>query len=315
MKDTSIIKIPGLSLLMAVSTLLPVSTFLTLTAFLNLTSCSMNDEFLPSRLGPWSLTSDTTYTHENLYDYINGGAELYISYGFRKVYSKTYIADNQPNIIVDVFDMNSPKDAYGVFMYSAEEVSELVGQGTQYNEGFMLFWMDHYFVSIMSYPETPESKEAVVKIARTLENWIGRKGELPGILDYLPSGGLDKGSIRYFHNPAWLNSHYYIAGENILLIDDNTDALLARYNRQDHQSILLIIEYPSGEKAGEAYENFVTNYLPDLQGNSTLQVEDGTYTGMDRMDNILILVFNAAGGSDAEELMNQVQNNIKSSQK
>lgn len=277
---------------------------------MTLTASSMNDDLLPGQMGPWALSSDTVYTPDNLYEYINGGAELYISYGFRKVLSKVYSADNQPDIIVDIFDMNSSKDAYGVFMYSAEDVSDLVGQGTQYNEGFMLFWMDHYFISILAYPETPESKEVMMEIARTLEKEIGRKGELPGILDYLPSNGLDKQSIRYFHHYAWLNSHYYIAGENILMIDDKTDAVLARYGKADHRSILLIVEYPSGERAAEASSEFTTNYLPELLGQHSLQVEDGTYTGIIREDNILIIVFNAASEKETEKLFKQVQENI-----
>jgi hypothetical protein len=285
MRNTRFIFILGLSLVMI------------------LTSSLMNDDFLPSKLGPWSLQSDTVYTPENLYDYINGGAELYKSYGFRKAECKRYTAENQPDIIVDIFDMNSSKEAYGVFMYSAEEVSGLVGQGTQYNEGFMLFWMDHYFVSIMAYPENPESREAIMTIARRIENKIGSKGDLPEILDHLPEDGLNELSIRYFHHYAWLNSHYYISSEDILLIGENTDAVLAKYGDSDQHSILLLIDYPSGEKAGEAYTSFIENYLPDLQGNTTLKLEDGSFTGIKQADSLLIIVFNAASGEAAEQLM------------
>ena len=292
-----------------------LSTYiLGISLFITLSACYMNDDLLPSQLGPWSLSTDTIYTPANLYDYINGGAELYISYGFKKVVSKSYSAENQPDILVDIFDMNSPKDAYGVFMYSAENVSGLVGQGTQLSKGAMLFWMDHYFVSILAWPETPESKETMMKIARTIEKGIGKTGELPGIIDILPEKGLDRMSIRYFHHYAWLNSHYYIASENILLIEDDTEAVIAKYGESDHQSILLVIEYPSGEKTAEASGNFIGNYLPELQGNRFLQVEDGTYTGIDRENNTLIIVFNASSGNDIETLFKSVKDKIQSKQ-
>ncbi len=281
---------------------------------LTLSAFSMNDDFLPSELGPWTLASDTIYTPENLYDYIDGGAELYLSYGFRKVLSKRYTADNQPDILVDIFDMNSAKDAFGVFMYSAEETSDLVGQGTQSNKGSMLFWMDRYFVSILAYPETPESKEVVMQIARTIEKKIGRQGELPGVLNYLPAGGLDRESIRYFHHYAWLNSLYYIATENILLIGDDTEAVLARYPREEDNPVLLVVEYPSGEKAAEAYESFRENYLPELEGKRCVKMEDGTYTGMERMGRVLVIVFNAASGEGAGRLIDGVQKIVNSDQ-
>ncbi len=283
--------------------------------FITLSATSMNPDLLPTELDPWSTSKDTIYTPANLYDYIDGGAELYISYGFRKVQSRRYAADNQPDIVVDVFDMNTSADAYGVFMYSAEELSDLVGQGTQYNEGFMLFWMDHYFVSIMAYPETPESKEAVMQIARTIEKRIGKKGELPGILEYLPERGLNPGSIRYFHHYAWLNSHYYIAAENILLIGDDTRAVLAKYGDKDPHSILLIVQYPSGERAEEAAGSFTDNYLPEIRGKSSLRIEDGTYTGIERAGRTLILVFNAPDEQEATGLIRQVKDRLKTNQK
>ncbi len=296
MRSTRFIFIPGLILV------------------ITLTTSSMNDDFLPAQLGSWSLSSDTLYTPGNLYEYINGGAELYLSYGFQKVQSLRYTAENQPDIILDVFDMNSPEDAYGVFMYSAEDISELVGQGTQYNEGFMLFWMDHYFISILAYPETPESKAAIMEIARTLEKKIGRQGELPVILKYLPAGGLDTESIRYFHHYAWLNSHYYIATENILLIADDTRAVMARYGGTGDKHILLLVEYPSGERAGEAYDSFTENYLPELQGNRSLQLEDGKYTGIERKENVLIIVFNAGSAEIIDGMIEQVEKNINANQ-
>lgn len=285
-----------------------------LSLMMTLTASPMNDELLPARIGPWSLLSDTVYTPENLFDYIDGGAELYLSYGFRKVVSKSYSADNQPDIIVDVFDMNTSKDAYGVFMYSAENATDLIGQGTQVNEGSLLFWVDNYFVSIMAYPETRESRETILNIARTLEKGIGRRGDLPGILEYLPESGLDRTSIRYFHHHAWQNSHYYFSSENILLIDKETDAVTARYGKTDNQKVLLLLEYPTGERTSQAYNSFVSNYLPDLQGKAFLQVEDGSFTGVDRKENLLIIVFRAASGAEVEEITSETKNRININQ-
>ena len=65
-------------------------------------------ELLPDSLNEWEpVDKDNFYTCENLFEYINGGAELYISYGFNLVLSRTYRADNQPDIIVDIFEVNN----------------------------------------------------------------------------------------------------------------------------------------------------------------------------------------------------------------
>ncbi len=288
-----------------------LSPLMPLLALFTITCTSMNKDILPEKPGMWTVATDTLYTPDNLYDYIDGGAELYLSYGFRNVHSRVYSSEGQPDITVDLFDMNTPKDAYGVFMFSSEGVSDLVGQGTMYNEGFLLFWMDHYFVSIMAYPETPESKDAIMKIARMIEKAIGKTGELPAILDYLPDSGLDRESVPNFHNYAWMNTYCYISGENILQIDDETGALLARYGNGYGGSVLLCIEYPTADKAGKAYENFIANYLPELRGHRSLRVEDGTWSGIDRLNNYLILVFNAPGEAEIDGLTGLVKKKME----
>ena len=61
---------------------------------------------LPDSIDGWKKkTEDKFYTPENLYDYINGGAELYISYGFIEVISRTYYKENQPELKVEIFEM------------------------------------------------------------------------------------------------------------------------------------------------------------------------------------------------------------------
>jgi len=275
------------------------ATSILILIFLN--SLSMNDslpekDLFPGTIGPWSVRTDTVYIPENLYDYINGGAELYISYGFSKVLSRIYEADGQPDIVVDIFEMGSSQDAYGVFMHSAEDVQEMVGQGTQYDDGFMLFWMDNYYVSIMAYPETDESREAIIKLARKIESGIGSEGDLPQIIDYLPAEELDPVSVRYFHHYAWQNTHYYFASKNILQIGHNTPAVLAKYGDPKHRSIVLVIEYSTDKLASNAAGEFTTQYLPEYSGKGPVQMEDRTFTGMHQEGKILIIVLN--GDSD-----------------
>ena len=59
---------------------------------------------LPDILEGWDVVEeDQVYDRDNLYEYINGGAELYLSYSFRKVINRIYTAPEQPEILVDIF--------------------------------------------------------------------------------------------------------------------------------------------------------------------------------------------------------------------
>ena len=135
---------------------------------------------LPDEVDGWKASQkDGIYDQESLYDYINGGAELYLSYDFKKCINRTYLRPEQPDIVVDLFDMGTSQNAYGVFSHSMETVDAAYGQGSQYSEGLLLFWKDRYYVSIMSYPETPESKKALLSLGKEIEAAIRGEGPCP----------------------------------------------------------------------------------------------------------------------------------------
>jgi hypothetical protein len=263
--------------------------------------------FLPDDTGAWSPgEADKRYNPDNLFDYINGGAELYLSYGFTEVLSRRYASRGRPDIVVDVFDMGSSQNAYGVFSHSREIVDSEFGQGSQYSHGLMLFWKDRYYVSILASPETDETREAVFDLARSIDGAIPDEGPLPGVLSLLPESSLDRSSVRYFHHHVWLNSHYFVADENILLIEKDTNAVLAKYSRQGDPQILLVVEYPDAERASTAAASFVTHYAPELEGETAVQIEDGTWVGR-RVDGpLLSVVFNAPSAEDAVGMLDEV---------
>jgi len=262
------------------------------------------DNISPDRVSSWETSESKTYTRDNLFEYINGGAELYISFGFSKVYSRVYTAENQPGIILDIFKMNSARDAYGVFTFSSETTNADIGQGAYLDNGVILFWKDHYYVSIMSYPETSESREAIIELALAVDGNIKTTGSLPGVLDYLPVEGLDSNSIRFFHHPAWINTHYYISDENIFVIDSQSDCVLARYGDRDNRMVLLLIEYHDPEVARAGYDFFRKDYLPELEESEVVKLEDGTYTGCRLTGNFLVAGFNGRQEEELAALMN-----------
>ena len=175
--------------------------------------------------------------------------------------SRKYIKSEQPEVVVEIFDMNKPENAYGVFSNTRYEEDYTYGQGSQYVEGTLSFWKSKYYVSIMATEETEESKKLINELGKIISEKIEEDGEKPDILKLLPPNGLDGSSILYFHHYIWVNSFYFIADENLLLIDDNTDAVLAKYGPPDNRIYLLIIQYNDNETAGKAYSNFINYYF------------------------------------------------------
>ncbi|UCG53243.1 MAG: hypothetical protein JSW58_06730 [Candidatus Latescibacterota bacterium] len=266
---------------------------------------------LPDDVDGWTVSADDKeYDRHTLFEYINGGAELYLSYGFQRVVSRKYSRPYQPDIVADIFDMGTSENAFGVFSHSREIVDHTFGQGSQHTSGLLLFWKNNHYVSILASPETAESKDAVFSLARHIETAIPTEGPIPAILNLLPTDGLAEESVRYFHHYVWLNSHYFVASENILHIDENTDAVLAKYGKGDTRHILLVVEYPDDEHARRANDDFVKHYLPELADQDAVRIEDGTWTGRRKAGTVMAVVFNAETRDIAMDMMEAVQKRI-----
>jgi hypothetical protein len=263
---------------------------------------------LPDSVEGWLRASDDQrYDRTNLFDYINGGAELYLSFGFKELVNRTYSRSGQPEIIVDIFDMQSPRDAFGVFSHSRETIDTTFGQGSQKSGGLLLFWKDRFYVSILASPETGESKKAVGQLARHIDASITAKGSLPDLLSYLPRESLVEESIRYFHHYIWLNSHYFISTDNILHIDESTEAVLARYGEKGKRSILLMVRYDSSSDAENAHADFIEHYAPELSSQKAVKIEDGTWTSSRVTGQMITVVLGAPSEKASLELLGRIK--------
>lgn len=123
---------------------------------------------VPHQIAGWKRKPPTRYTAKDLHVYINGGAELYLSYGFREAFSFVFEQEGEPDIVLDVFDMSSPGNASGVFAHSAENAGDDFGQGSEASSGLIVFWKGRHYVSILAWPQTEASSEAAADLGRLL---------------------------------------------------------------------------------------------------------------------------------------------------
>jgi hypothetical protein len=187
-------------------------------------------EMVPDSMMGWErLGPVETYDRETIFDYINGAGEVYLAYGFSEVQVYRFARPENPEISVEVFHMGSDHDAYGVFSHSRMEEQTGIGSGYEYRGSVLCFWKGSYLVCVMADKQTDESKEAVFALARAVADTIEESGKKPELLRCLPKDGLDRGSVRYFHNHASLNYHYFLAEENVLMLSDETEAVMGVY--------------------------------------------------------------------------------------
>lgn len=269
-------------------------------------------DLLPQEISGWKAKGeDKTYNPETIFDYIDGAGEVYRSYNFRKLFVRRYTKEGKPEIVVDLFDMGSSKDAFGIFTHDLEGEDAGIGQGSTYKGGLLSFWKDRFFVSLYSEEETEEAKEVLLALGREVASLIKTTGDKPEMISFFPLEKLDKRSLRYFHNHMILNYHFFVADENILLLDQKTEAALGTSREGDERVRLLVIRYPEAKKASDAYKNFMDVYMPDAQEKGFVQTEDMKWTAAKIKNEYLIVVFDALSEAYAKKLAGSVEKKIE----
>ena len=266
---------------------------------------------LPKEINGWSVAGeDKLFDTETIFDYINGAGEIYRAYNFKSLLARQYSREGQPNIIADLFDMGSAKDAYGIFTHSLEEEDVSIGQGATYMEGLLSFWKDRFFVSLYAEEETEEAKEALFSLAKEVAVSIKDEGQIPDIISFFPPENLDRTKMRYFHSYIILNYHFFMADENILYLDQETDAALGLYEHNGERSYLLLVRYTGKEKAKAAMDNFLKVYMPDADETAMVKTEDSKWTAARLNGDYLSVIFNALSDSQAKEFLDGVENRL-----
>ncbi len=266
------------------------------------------NDVLPAAIDGWARQgTGVLYDGETLFDYIDGGAELYLSYDFSEAASFVYKKEGAPEITVDVFDMGQSQNAFGVFSQARESVDDRIGQGMEYAGGLLTFWQDRYYVSLLVYPETDAARNVVFRLARKIEAAIDGEGKIPRIVELLPFDGLRQETVRYFRHYIWINSHYFISTENILAIDRDCEAVLAQYKSDKGNHFVLMVHYPTDERAKRAFEGFMKSYLPDADVDGAKKIEDGKWSGAAVFETLVVVVLNSYNKDNILYTINKVK--------
>jgi len=271
---------------------------------------------LPAALAGWSANAnDRNFSRDNIFDYMDGAGEIYLAYAFEHLLVRNYTHPAAPPIVAELYQMSSSEDAYGIFSHDTDGEELTLGQGAIYGAGLLRFWKDRFFVRLMAEEETPETKHAVLALGRTIARRITHVGKKPALLAVLPSVGLVRQSVHYFHTLVSLNAHYYLADTNALNLSEKTEVILARYRVGTGKSRLLLCRYQTPREASSAFEQFCRTYFRGGPGTGSAfrieRGEKGKFTSARREQDLVILVFEAPDRTSCERLTNAVLTRAK----
>ena len=211
----------------------------------------MNGPAFPTEILGWVASgAPKDYDTESIYAYIDGHAEVYLAYGMKRCVSQRYAApDGNDEIVVDLFELASPADAFGVFSHDRAGEEVAVGQGGIYRLGWLSFWSGPWYGSVYAAGGDEASRDAVLAVAGEVAAGLPTVGEVPALVAALPENGLDTTSVCWLRSPQILNAHVFVGGENPFALGPGVEAVVGRYQRAGSEGHLVVVKYPSDPEA------------------------------------------------------------------
>lgn len=147
----------------------------------------------------WKLAQEeTVYTPSNLFDVIDGAADLYLEYDFIDLHIGRYTKD-ELEIKAELYEHGSTVDAFGIFSQERYADYHFIDLGVQgyLEKGALNFLSGVYYVKISTIQEGSAAQDALLLIARAVEKHLHQTKAWPAMLAAFPAGKKQAYSEQY----------------------------------------------------------------------------------------------------------------------
>lgn len=155
------------------------------------------------------------YDGSSLWGYMNGGADLFLEYGFRQLCSQKVVLDGE-NFIVDIFQMGNPLGAFGIFSVNRFrcQTADTLQPNDCLNRYQYQFVRNNYYINIVNETGSAKAQECLLKI----HQWFNER--IPLNVPHFPKElGNTSTSVKLLMGPIAVSNHA-TQFESILLPDE-----------------------------------------------------------------------------------------------
>jgi hypothetical protein len=269
-------------------------------------------QVLPIQVADWQPASEPVWFRgEGLFDHINGGADIYFEYGFVELPVQRY-AHGEKTVSVEVYKMNDPAAAYGIYSYNRHPSLPTVeaGDGGVIHANGLFFWQDTYYVDVRQVGGAEIQPDDFKAFANAVEASIGRHAQPPHIMNALPADNMVANSQVFARGRLAINNQVYISDEDVFGFGKDDAAAIARYQLGESQVLVIIARYAHESACAEAFGRFLKQF-PAPRGRSdvefVVEAAPGKFHAVRRSGSELIVIANAQTEDAALEMMSRVK--------
>jgi hypothetical protein len=151
--------------------------------------------FFPDMEG-WTKDGDpATYLPDNLFEYIDGAADVYLSYEFEELATLTYDRGEKKSLSIDIYRHGDLRNAFGIYSQEKPRNGRFLRIGTEgyYEQGVLNFFHGPYYVKLVGFYLGEEDEKTLTAAATEVAKRLGGESGFPKALECFP----DKGKIQH----------------------------------------------------------------------------------------------------------------------
>jgi len=224
----------------------------------------------PGVLSDWRIVSEPRFfERDNLFEYINGAADQYLLYGFRKVITADYaVGADSSSVNVEIYCMESPTHAFGIYAAERSPAEQPVAIGVQGYLGanVLNFYKGPYYVKVTSFAFSKDLSASLVQMGKSIADKILGEFKEPEMFQYFPVENKIKLSERYIPT-SFLGQSYLQNGYRCDYASD----------QETYQIFMVPMESDSAAQTVlKKYQNFLESqdYRVSRQGNDNTMIAE-----------------------------------------
>ena len=158
---------------------------------------------------------------------------------------------------LEIFQMDSPESAYGIYTFKTSRRGEPValGDDCQLADYYLNMRRGPFLVTITGLDATDPVRNALLSLARSVEPRLGPPASRPSLVSRLPDDGLKTQTIKYFKGALSLYNSYPFFRRDVFSF---TAGVKGEYSQG---YALYIFEYPAEPAARLGFDRARRNFL------------------------------------------------------
>jgi hypothetical protein len=237
-------------------------------------SVSGQDLLMPDLQGFKKIQNYPVFGPDKLWDFIDGAADNYLSYGFADLHVAEY-KKGKDVIKLELYKFSSHLMAFGIYSSERSPSFEFLNMGSQgyITDGMLNFFKGEYYVKIRTYSKNEKTINSVRVLAQRVATMITGSSDMPPALALFPAKGKKA------------NEEAYIS-ENVLGHKFLDNAYRASYETGSDVFAIFILDKSSAEEVKKT----VNDYLA-AAGSDVPESETGRYMFKDGYNGTIFLAF------------------------